>query len=357
MPPLRILTAAEQVTRHLRDELAVGRWSRMMPGAGRLAAELGVGRHVVEAALEHLEAEGLLIGQGGRRGRRIAAIASPESRSLRVQILLYEDSDAREDFMVDLRDQLQLAGHTAGFSRSTLMDLGMDVGRVARHVEGTEADAWVVRSGPRPVLEWFAGRPTPSFAMFGRHKDVAMAGLTTCKSEALAAALRQLATFGHRRIVMMAREERRKPYPGFLERQFLEELGALGIPTGRYNLPEWENRRRSFHQCLDALFRHTPPTALILGEPALFFAAQQFLAREGLAAPRDVSLLVLESHPAFAWFEPEVSHIRSDTRQWVRRVVRWANHVAGGSDDRRETLTPADLVEGGTIGAAPAGQR
>jgi hypothetical protein len=38
-------------------------------------------------------------------------------------------------------------------------------------------------------------------------------------------------------------------------------------------------------------FQHTPPTALIINESLLFIAAQQHLARRGIAAPENISLI------------------------------------------------------------------
>ena len=73
----------------------------------------------------------------------------------------------------------------------------------------------------------------------------------------------------------------------------------------------------------------------------------------GLAVPRDVSLVVLDDHPAFEWFEPQVSYIRHDTQRWVPRVLQWVDHVANGKEDRRETLIRAKFIEGGTIGPPP----
>jgi len=78
---------------------------------------------------------------------------------------------------------------------------------------------------------------------------------------------------------MMVREERSKPEPGTFERNYLAELEALGVLTGPYNLPDWDNQPGSFQRCLESLFHSTPPPALILDEPALFFATQQFLTR------------------------------------------------------------------------------
>ena len=51
MSELQVLSAAEQVAAHLRDELQRGEWTETMPGGARLSRELGVGRMTVEAAL------------------------------------------------------------------------------------------------------------------------------------------------------------------------------------------------------------------------------------------------------------------------------------------------------------------
>jgi DNA-binding LacI/PurR family transcriptional regulator len=172
------------------------------------------------------------------------------------------------------------------------------------------------------------------------------------KSPAVAEALQRLVALGHRRIVMLAGEDRRKPTPGLLERRYLDELERLGVEVGTFHLPDWENDRKGFHRCLDSLFQVTPPTAIFPGDPLLFFATQQYLLGRGIAVPRDVSLIAMDEHPAFEWFEPEVSRIRIDTRRWVQRVVEWAENVVAGKEDLRETIVRGKFVEGGTIGPA-----
>jgi len=65
-----------------------------------------------------------------------------------------------------------------------------------------------------------------------------------------------------------------------------------------------------------------------------------------------MTAIALDDHPAFEWFVPQVSHIRTDIRRWVTRVPQWVDNVAKGKEDRRETLIHAEFVEGGTIGPA-----
>jgi len=271
-------------------------------------------------------------------------------RRLRVAILDYEPLALTEGYIFELLHLLEEAGHAAFLAGKSLQELGMDVRRIARLVAGTEADAWIVCAGSRGVLEWFAAQPVPAFALFGRRRSVPLASTGPDHLPASLAAVRRLLELGHRRIVMVVRQERRADGPGKIERAVLDEMEAHGIRTGPYHLPDWEDSREGFHRMLDELFRVTPPTALILGEAFLFTAAQMYLAQRGIMVPKHVSLVCSAPDPTFAWCVPTITHIRYDIRLVLRRVVRWANNVACGKDDRRNSFTMAEFVNGGTIG-------
>lgn len=159
MSRLQLRSSAEQVAMHLRAELASGRLCGSMPGVLRLELDLGVNRKAVDAALQQLEREGLLVAQGAGK------VAAPQ---LRVAILPGEAAEQRLDYIVELQHELAGAGHAAVNAPKTMVELGMDVRRIARMVEKTEADAWVVMAGSREVLEWFSSKPVPAFALFGR---------------------------------------------------------------------------------------------------------------------------------------------------------------------------------------------
>ncbi len=351
MGMLRVLTAAEQVGEYLRAQLCHGAWGGRMPGGSRLATELGVGRDTVEAALQILEREGLLVPQGAGRRRRIELPEGRVARPIRVAILVTDHFSS--DYMIELLHSLAEAGHLPFHATKTLVELGMDVGRVARLVNRTEADAWVVVAGSREILEWLSRQPKPAFALFGRRGRVSIAAAGPNKAPPFAAATGRLIELGHRRISLVCRRQRRLPQPGPPERAFLDELVAHGILTGDFNLPDWEESKKGFVTLLDSLFGTTPPTALILEETFLYNAAHHFLAGRGLRVPKDVSLVCTDHDPDAAWCEPSVAHIRWDYRPVVRRVVRWAANISHGKQDLRQTLTKAEFVDGGTIGPAP----
>ncbi len=351
MHPLRLLSAAEQVAAHLRQAVEQGQWSGAMPGADWLAAELGANRQTVESALGQLEKEGLLKGQGRGRKRRIVPQSATTARPLRVGILLHDNRhDQQLGYFGELEHALQAAGHTSFFAEKGQNDLKFDLGRISRFVERTPADAWVVVGASSELLAWFAARPVPALALFGRPAQVRIASSRLDKVPAYQEATRRLVALGHRSIVLLCRKMRRRPRPGRVERAFLEELAALGCRVSDFNLPDWEETVPGFHHLLHELFRNTPPTALLIDEPMFYVAALQFFGQRRLLVPQQVSLVCTDSDPAFDWCQPAVSHIRWASGPVIRRVVRWAGNVSRGQDDRRQTLTPAQFIPGGTIG-------
>jgi DNA-binding LacI/PurR family transcriptional regulator len=352
MATLQLLTASEQVAQHLRDEISKGTWTKVMPGCNHLVRELGVGRNTIDAALLMLEEEGLLMPQGVGRRRLITRPQSQKLKALTIQLLVYEESQRKESYLLDLIYELRELGVTAVLASKTLSDLKMDLKKVIRFVDRLEADMWLVGSASGEILQWFASRPVPVYALFGRLASVKIAGAGTLKSPAMEQAVRRLVELGHRRIVMMTRPERRRPGPGLFERKFLDSLAASSITVGNYHLPDWDNDATSFKKCLDSLFAHTPPTAMFFSEAQLYVSALHYFSARGLRVPQDVSMICHDADEVFDWQMPVVSHLHWDSRLLTRHVLRWVKQVARGKASRRQILIKAEFEEGETIGPA-----
>jgi DNA-binding LacI/PurR family transcriptional regulator len=324
-----------------------------MPGVNRLAPKLGIDDKTVEVALRQLEKEGLLVGQGRGRRRKIVLPENHAPLALRVALMNLDASARGSHYMVELEHQLSMAGHVPFFAEKTLEELRMDPKRVARFVEKTKADAWIVSSASHDVLQWFVQYERPAFALFGRRSKLPIAAVGPDHVKAGRLLICRLVALGHHRIVIVTRKAGRLPEPGQSELAQLEEMQAHGLATGSYNLPDWEETPEGFHRLLDELFRVTPPTAVIIDEPFLFHSAKNHLARRGILAPDQASLICTDPDPTFAWCRPSVAHLDWDHRPVVRRIVRWVDNIAKGKDDRRQTLTKIEIVEGGTMGPAP----
>lgn len=115
-------------------------------------------------------------------------------------------------------------------------------------------------------------------------------------------------------------------------------------------MPDWRASKEGFQSLLESLFKVTPPTAVIAEQLLPYITPRYFLAKRRLGVPEDVSILYTNNEPCFAWSEPSVAHILSDTGLMVRRLVRWAANISMGKSDIRQTLSEAEFIDGGTLG-------
>lgn len=353
MKTLRILSPAEQVAAHLSQQIIEGLWSEEVPGAPALCKALGVDHRVVITAFGILEKQGLLVQQGIGKRRKVVTPQAFVPPVLRFKILTYEESDRHEFYFIELMHRLNGMGHVASIAQKTLRGMNMNLSRVKRLVQDTEADAWIIFAASKEILEWFIQQSAPSFAFAGRWPGLPIAAASPDKLPAFIEVTRRLRDLGHRRIVMLTSEQHRKPNPARFVQAFMDELQRLGLPVGEYNVPDWKPEATDYHRCLDSLFRHTPPTALLIDTMPLFISAQLYLAQRGILAPHHVSLISLDPNPAYEWCNPTIAHIHWDPEPVIRRITSWANNIACGKDDKIQSFTKATFVEGDTLGPVP----
>ena len=352
MAQINTNTIPEQTAAHLRDGIATGRWIGELPGRDQLVAEFGVSPRSIQIAMKILEKEGLLVSQGQGRRHKIH-LPEKRLRAKRMRVGIFMQSDLNDSYMLELRHQLNEAGHISIMPRDGMEDLYNSVKRVERVVLKAKADVWVLTGASREILQWFVERDIKVFALAGRRFDFPVAGTGPNKSPLYGEVTRKLIGLGHRRIVMVCQRALRLPEPSRSARVFLDTIQAAGIPTGSYNLPDWDVSKGGFHDLLDSLFRNSPPTALILDEAYQYYAAHHYLAAHNLRVPHDVSLVCTDRDPGFIWCKPSVAHIYWDYHPVVRRIMRWVNNVARGVDDRRQGFTKAEYIDGGTVGPPP----
>lgn len=350
MDSFRPMSTSDQLAEHLRREINSGKLSGVMPGIKQLVQSLGVNSVSVTKAVKQLEREGLVINQGKGRNRLISSINPNKVRPLKIGMLYYDSADACRFDSLILKQELANAGHTVVPAHTSLQEMKMDVKRTAKLVQSMDVDAWVIFAGSYQILEWFEQQGPPAFALYGRHNKVNLASMGIRKAPVLSSMISKLITLGHRRIVMLAREERRKPHLGLLEQVFIDELETHGIHTGSFNIPDWDESAEGLERVIDSLFQYTKPTALIIGDAVLFNAVQLHLAHKGIFAPKNISLFCNDTEESFKWTRPDITHIQWDHRPSVRRIIQWAKNISQGVKDRKKSYTKAVLHEGETIG-------
>ncbi len=353
MNHVTIRSVSEQIADYIKLEIQSGRWAEFFPGRNELAKQFDQAVMSVEMALQQLEKEGWLISQGAGRPRKVFNLAeSNGAHSLRIAILIYEREAYSDGIYPRLLHLLREDGHDAFFVNTTQMELGGSIRKLSRIVDKIKADAWILCTSTREFAAWFAQSGIPVFALFGRRRGLPIASAGPDKSTAIAEATKKLISLGHERIVMLVREDRRQPHPGYVERAFLRELERNGLLSSKYHLPDWKDGSEGLLGVLQKIFATTPPTALIVDELAILLATQQFLASKTILVPRDVSLVSMEYENVFAWSSPMIAHVKWDIEFVLKRTRQWARNVAKGKKDFKETNTLAVFVEGGTIAIA-----
>jgi DNA-binding LacI/PurR family transcriptional regulator len=355
------LSLVDQTAEHLRERVRSGQWSEKLPGVQPLCEELNVSEATMRSALRKLEAEGLLVSGGHCRSRRVApqpGVGRPR-KSMTVGILTHDSRPVghpkswpvhRDSVTLEIQHALEAAGHQVVFAKKSQVELGHSVTRIRQEIAKYPVDTWIVLAGSRELLEWFAGQPIPSIAVYGRTDGLQMARTGPDHLPAILATTRALIALGHRRIVFITLRPRRKPMPGNVERAFLDELEAHGIATGDYNLPDWKESPEGFSELLAELFRNAPPTAMILDGLARYIAALQYLSRIGVRVPDQVSLVCGDYDNALTWCHPAVSHTTWSAAPVIRRIVRWVAAARRGHPDRTQINFPATFIPGGSIG-------
>lgn len=342
---LKKSSVAEQAASYLREELSRHRWKGLIPGRDKLARELGVHGSTVERALQQLEKEGLLETGGPGKARRIVESSQAPSRSASVSVcvLLYDPGDQVDDYILKLQYQLSGTGHRLSFAPRSMSELKFDPDRIAAMVKKQSADAWIVYSGSKAILERFIELPCPTFALFGRMSDLTIAGSGTDILAALRETVQLLHARGHRRIVMLTRTQLVQSGLGLTERTFIESLEQNDLPHSAYNLAEWDNTTAGLKQCLDKLFQVTPPTAIFVDDWMIHNAVQNYLIHERRLEDRNLCCIAMDYHPSFDWLQPQAPHFYWDPAAVVQRAVTWVRNVGRGKNPVQQKLLAAEL--------------
>lgn len=361
MHPVPRLSLAEQTALHLQHGIDSGRWQGTLPGVVRLASDLGVSKDTVVAALSLLQDRGSILSHGPGKRREVATAATPPSlrRPLRVGLLLREELGQSvpltQEIFLKLIHDLEAMGHKPLLAPKSQAELGHDPARIGRMIAKCHADAWVVSGAPAALAEWLHrhNSNTPAILLGGQRGDRPFATASMDSSRALHETVRRLIKLGHQRIVLVCLPDWVRPKPGQMVQAFFQQLADAGLPASEYNAPWHETTPHGFAKLLDSLFRLTPPTAMIVPHAHYAFAVMGYLGTRGLAIPRDLSLVVRGSDPAFEWVRPRIAHFDCPTADLIRHVLRWVDRCAKGKPDHQPKLVEATLIPGDTI-APPA---
>ena len=360
------LSLVDRTADHLRQGIASGKWKTRLPGALKLAKEIGVSRTTLVAATTRLVEEGLLKSAGEREPFSIVGVPrdgeakTSRFRPLRVGFLLMEALEnvhpATQRIIMHIFAQLKGDGHVVNL---VSMPAGKDshkTGYLPRLTREHESDAWIVLYGTQTVLEWLTAQGLPTFAFGGRWMDLPVASIATFDvAEALRVITRTLLAQGHRRIVFLSSHSSRQPEPEPLLLAFRDELLAARIKAGDYNTPDWVETPQGLNELMESLFRFTPPSAVICHNLRSAAGVLAFLARQRLRIPEDISVASFARPDTTAeWSFPgmRLAHIEGDDEAVYRTIREWVYGIAVGRIGRERMTGGFRLEPGNSIGPA-----
>ena len=354
MHPVRKINLSEHTAQHLREGFRTSRWSGKLPGVWQLARELKVSRDVVRAALRLLEAEGAVSNNGLGKSREVTGHGGTR-RPLRVGILLTmpldQDNSHSNQLIFVLRQALEAAGHATFVAPRTAVHFHGHVGPIKRYMEDCKADAWILYSAGRDVLEMASTLSVPVLALGGQSVGLPIAISRSDLTAPIEACVDELVGQGHRSVVLVCPPSWRVPQPSPSAQCFLDRLRHHGIrPSLHYNLPDWEHTPEGLNALLRGLFSVTPPTALLVMEPECLGPVLVFLAGQGLRVPDQVSLINILPDPMQAFYRPAIAHFEWPVEPHVKRVLQWVQALVQGKSDRRACTTHPVFVPAESIG-------
>lgn len=163
-------------------------------------------------------------------------------------------------------------------------------------------------------------------------------------------ATRHLIELGHRNIYHLAGPQ------DWIEaearmRGFLEEMGAMDVPTTAPILGDWTADFGYFAG--RELLRIRDFTAIFSSNDQMALGLMHAIRDAGLNIPRDISIVGFDDIPEAAHFWPPLTTVRQDFKELGRRCIALLlGDIAGNTDGYHGTIEPELIVRGST--AAPA---
>jgi DNA-binding LacI/PurR family transcriptional regulator len=348
MTRFHLSSPSEQLAAELRRRIRAGDWEGRLPGFRKLMADFGASRSAVDTAIAELIRSGDLESRGERRAPipvRLAPAADGGTllilgnsielrggghREMAIRLMERLPPPVTQLPVADYRHQ-NLAAVVArilatGARRAVILDLPSEV-----------ADR-LVEAGLRVVLFGSAGRLGKADRIYVDHETI------------VRGAFRHAFTEGHRRVSYPLWRTRTESIPR-IRAWVADEYARAGFRHAPdFDLPLVESPEpASLHECLRALLRHTPPTALISANQAQWLATLAVLGESGKRIPRDISHIALFPNAEWSALPTPQSHFAYPVAKLATNTVKLLRRAPGREKAADYPLPPL-WVAGGTLG-------
>lgn len=337
----------------IEGEIRAGNWGATLAGHRTLMDRYSVSAKTSLAAIELLEARGLI--SCAEQGKKRRVLVTPDDTSGSLTDLLIVDSMGAQSG----EDIVQMQAYRRAWEEAggRVQNIKFDFPRYRKPesllreaVSNHNADALLLHV---PPLAWVtaAAKLRPAFLAGGEWQtdDTTAVGYNVKNEVTLQAA--KLRELGHQRIVVPLDLVGSK-----MEKAVREGLATgLGIPATAPELRDCcpvfsEKVPEAWQQYWRKTFASLRPTAIILTDDIHYLSLCGYCFRNGIRIPKDLSVICLESTEHLEWCDPVPTRMRYPIDAAVRHFRKW---IRCGCRPIGKKILPLETIEAGTVARAP----
>jgi hypothetical protein len=337
----------------LRQRLDGGEWSLYLPGEIELASLLQVGRNTMRAALAILEEEGRISTTKGSR-REIAGGKEGKPKGKEAVLLMSKPEREFPPATARWIEETCARLESEGWTFRVLVDPGIyrgkPEGRLASLVHSLPGSVWILHRSTPAMQRWFQEEGERTILAGSRHEGIQLPQVEIDYRAVSRHAAGRFLSRGHRRLAIL------RPEASFAGDA--ESVAAFREAANRaeevLDLRCRPGTREVANVLRKVMGRADRPTALYVLHADHCVTALTFLQQEGIAIPRDLSLICREDAPYLEFLVPEPARYRHSTRIFSARLAALVSrHESVGTGKLRSSLIMPSVIEGATLSISP----
>lgn len=350
-----------QVEDLLRQQIAAKAWSKWLPTERELCETMAVSRRTLRVALEQLKNEGVLESVAGLGTRITADVVQKRKRvrkmTRKVGLLMPEPIDTQRPYLTVWLEKLQTLLMEAGYllhvhTGKHFFDTGGNRA-LARLVEQSDCDCWILAFSNEIVQRWFADNEVPTLVSGSTYPGVKLPCVGSDLFALCRHAVGTLLGLGHRRICLVSDAA---ASAGALDAEAGFRSGFADSPHGALEADVLRVQSdpdvllKAIARLLKAPSR---PTALIVLNPLLYITAATCVMDLGLKIPRDLSLMTTYGDPFLSYVHPSPARYTFSPDTSARKTYRVLQNILRREPlARPRTRLVPDYVRGESVGRA-----
>jgi DNA-binding LacI/PurR family transcriptional regulator len=351
-----------QVAKRIVQEVKKRTWVGKLPNERALAASLQISRKTLRKALSILRHEGLITADTSH-GHRIVGSPSDSQfgrASSSIGLLTPDPIEQLRPFTALWMDELRSLLFSNGIRLDILSGhryFSQNPGKaIARLNSEHPHTCWVLAHSNERVQQWYHDNHIPCLIAGSCHPGLDMPYVdldyfAVCR-HAVGAMLRK----GHRRLAMLTKLSQRA---GDLQ----SEAGfSAGTRQPAYSdissvILRHDGTVESVNYALKRMFDLvTPPTVVLVANPAYYLTALTFLAQRGLKVPADVSLISRDDDVFLPYVNPVPTRYSVNPKTFAKRLlIPLLQLLRGENPARIDHHIEAQFISGKSLGPAADG--